>query len=114
VGIENIPAAGPAIIACNHVSYLDPPLLGSALSRPVRFLGKYELFTIPALGAFLRSVQCLPVRRGSLDIRAVRASLAVLRRGEVLGIFPEGTRYKLAGLRPFYQGVGWLAIKERV
>jgi len=116
-GFERIPADGPAIVAANHVSYLDPPLLGTLSPRLIRFIAKRELFTLPMLGPllgrFLRSIGTFPVERRRPDVRAVRESLRVLERGEVLGIFPEGTRNKLPSLAPFLDGVGWLAIKSR-
>lgn len=112
-GFEAIPAHGPAIVAANHVSYLDPPLLGSLSPRLIRFVAKRELFVLPLLGTFLRSIGTFPVERSRPDIRAVREALRVLERGEVLGIFPEGTRNKRPGLAPFLEGVGWLAIKSR-
>lgn len=113
-GLEHIPSQGPAIIAANHVSYLDPPLLGSVTPRPIRFVAKRELFALPLLGRFLRAIGTFPVERSRPDLRAVRESLRVLKRGELLGIFPEGTRNKQGGLKPFLEGVGWLAIKARV
>ena len=113
VGIDCIPSQGPAIIAANHVSYLDPPLLGAVTPRPIRFVAKRELFALPLLGRFLRSIGTFPVERSRPDLRAVRHSLRVLERGELLGIFPEGTRNKRGGLKPFLEGVGWLAIKSR-
>lgn len=112
-GLEHIPGDGPAIIAANHVSYLDPPLLGAVTPRPIRFVAKRELFSLPLLGRFLRAIGTFPVERSQPDYRAVRQSLRVLHRGELLGIFPEGTRNKKGGLKPFLEGVGWLAIKTR-
>lgn len=112
-GLEHIPGDGPAIIAANHVSYLDPPLLGIVTPRPIRFVAKRELFQLPLLAGFLRLIGTFPVERSRPDLRAVRESLRVLQRGELLGIFPEGTRNKQGGLKPFLAGVGWLAIKAR-
>ena len=112
-GLEHIPGDGPAIIAANHVSYLDPPLLGIVTPRPIRFVAKRELFQLPLLAGFLRLIGTFPVERSRPDLRAGAESLRVLQRGELLGIFPEGTRNKQGGLKPFLAGVGWLAIKAR-
>lgn len=109
-GLESIPQEGPVILASNHVSYLDPLLLSSLVDRPIRFLGKREVFELPLLGPFLRQMGSFPIDRRKPDIRAVRTALRVLGRGEVLGIFPEGTRNKQPGLLRFHEGVGWLAI----
>ncbi len=81
--------------------------------RPVRFVAKTELFAIPVLRRFLRWIGTIPVERSRPDVRAVRESLRVLERGELLGIFPEGTRYRHGGLGAFHEGVGWFAIKAR-
>lgn len=113
-GLDAIPKLGPAIIAANHVSYLDPPLLASLVPRPIRFVAKKEVFAVPFLGRFLRWIGTFPVERDRPDIKAVRESLRVLDRGELLGIFPEGTRHKRGGLGSFLEGVGWLGIKARV
>lgn len=115
-GLDNLPAEGPAILASNHVSYLDPPLIGALVKRPVYFMAKDEVFQVPLLGSFLRSIGTFPVRRGRPDVRAVRHALRILERGEILGIFPEGTRNRTGDLRavqPFRAGIGWLAIRSR-
>jgi len=112
-GVEAIPKSGPAILAANHLCYLDPPLVAALAPRPVRFVAKTELFAIPVLRRFLRWIGTIPVERSRPDVRAVRESLRVLERGELLGIFPEGTRYRHGGLGAFHEGVGWFAIKAR-
>ncbi len=89
-GVEAIPKSGPAILAANHLCYLDPPLVAASAPRPVRFVAKTELFAIPVLRRFLRWIGTIPVERSRPDVRAVRESLRVLERGELLGIFPEG------------------------
>lgn len=91
-GIENVPASGPVIIACNHVSYVDPPALGCLLRRPVAYMAKAELFSIPVLATLIRSLGAFPVDRSRGDVAAIKAAAAILGQGKVLGIFPEGTR----------------------
>jgi 1-acyl-sn-glycerol-3-phosphate acyltransferase len=90
-GEEHIPEAGPVILASNHRSNMDPVLLASAVRRPVAFMAKAELFVGP-LGWILRWIGQFPVRRGGIDREALRRTDAVLARGSMLGLFPEGTR----------------------
>ncbi|HEX6676114.1 MAG TPA: lysophospholipid acyltransferase family protein [Actinomycetes bacterium] len=90
-GAEHVPAGGPAILAANHRSNVDPVLLGAALRRPVSYMAKEELFVWP-LGTALRLIGQFPVRRGGADREALRQTEEVLARGGVLGLFPEGTR----------------------
>lgn len=91
-GSHYLPPIGGIVLASNHVSYLDPPLMGCAVDRPVRFMAKKELFDIPVLGPIIRRLGAFPVRRGGNDRQAIRQALEILRSGGVLGIFPEGTR----------------------
>jgi 1-acyl-sn-glycerol-3-phosphate acyltransferase len=94
-GESNIPAHGPAILASNHVSYLDPLTLAwvaAQKKRRIRFLAKAELFTNPALGALLRAAHQIPVYRGTADSSgALSAAVEALHRGECVAVFPEGT-----------------------
>lgn len=110
-GLEHLPLRGPVIIASNHVSWWDGPVVIAAAGpeRYVRFLSKIELFRTPVLGWFLREVGMVPVDRAKGDVQAIRAAVQMVRRGEMLAVFPEGTRSK-AGLpgRP-KPGVGFLA-----
>lgn len=91
-GREHVPATGPLIVACNHISYLDPAALGSALPRPVTYLAKKELFAIPVLGPLIRRLGAYPLDREAGGVAAVRAAMRVLKEGRCVGIFPEGTR----------------------
>jgi 1-acyl-sn-glycerol-3-phosphate acyltransferase len=93
-GLERIPRAGPAIVACNHVSYLDPLTNGEAVDRAgrrPRFLAKKELFEIPIVGTALRGAGQIPVARGTRDTSSLARAEAALRAGEVVVIYPEGT-----------------------
>lgn len=90
-GEEHIPAEGPFIIVCNHASYFDPPLLGTAVRhRLIHFMAKEELFRNPIMNWFLRYVHTFPVHRGRIDKKAIVESFRVLKSGGVLGIFPKG------------------------
>ena len=91
-GQENIPPTGGAVIAPNHCSYLDPPVVGCGLKRPTYFMGKKELFKVPILGWLIRRTGCFPVDRDKQDKEAIRMALRVLRDGDLLCMFPEGTR----------------------
>ncbi len=108
LGASNVPATGPVIVACNHISYFDPPLLGTACPRRIRYMAKAELFTIPVLGPMITGFGAYPVDRRGTPMAAVRRSVEVLRRGEVIGIFPEGTR-NLDGSVQAHEGVALLA-----
>jgi 1-acyl-sn-glycerol-3-phosphate acyltransferase len=94
-GAHNIPASGPVVLASNHVSYLDPLTLAwvaDRRGRHVRYLAKAELFDKPALGPLLRAAHQIPVRRGRADAAdALEMAVDSLRRGECIGVFPEGT-----------------------
>jgi 1-acyl-sn-glycerol-3-phosphate acyltransferase len=92
--LDRIPAAGPAIIACNHISYLDPLTNGDAVvraGRRPRFLAKEDLFRIPIVGRALRGAGQIPVARGARDRSSLDRAVAALDRGEVIVVYPEGT-----------------------
>ena len=91
-GLEHVPKDGPLVVASNHGSHLDPPLLGHALGRPVAFMAKAELFAIPLLGAVIRACGAYPVRRGASDREAIRTATAKLEEGWATGVFLDGTR----------------------
>lgn len=107
-GAENVPAAGPLIVACNHVSYFDPPLLGSLCPRRIRYMAKKELFALPVLGPLIRALGAYAVDRHGSATGAIKRSLQVLEQGGAVGIFPEGTR-NLSGLVAPQTGVALLA-----
>jgi 1-acyl-sn-glycerol-3-phosphate acyltransferase len=89
-GGENVPLAGPLVVAGNHESVLDPLVLAASIPRPMRFLAKAELWRIPLLRTWLDDVEAIPVWRGRSDTLAVTSGLAALEAGEVVAIFPEG------------------------
>jgi 1-acyl-sn-glycerol-3-phosphate acyltransferase len=89
---EKVPADGPVIVACNHVSYLDPVVLGIGFRRPVTYLAKKELFAIPVLGPVIAALGVYPLDREAGGVAAVRSALRALKDGRCIGIFPEGTR----------------------
>ncbi|OGS39872.1 MAG: hypothetical protein A2506_12325, partial [Elusimicrobia bacterium RIFOXYD12_FULL_66_9] len=113
-GLEHVPRSGALLVACNHVSLVDPPLLASTIAsaRRPRFLGKKELFEIPLLGWFFRALGAIPLDRGGADIGAMREALATLEKGGALAIFPEGTRVRPGQSRPPKTGVSFLSARS--
>ncbi|HEX9745942.1 MAG TPA: lysophospholipid acyltransferase family protein [bacterium] len=91
-GLENILREGPLIVACNHISHIDPPALGVAFPRPVRFIAKVELFNSGVSNLYFNLINVIPVRRGGGGGEMLRRAAQCLRNGEVVGMFPEGTR----------------------
>ena len=113
-GRENIPREGGVIVAANHISFWDPPLIGSALPREMHFLAKEELFRTPVLGWAIRGVNSIPIRRGVADLTGMARALEVLRVGEALLMFPEGSRMRDGELHPARPGVGMMAVHADV
>lgn len=109
-GTGHVPRSGPTLIVANHASLLDPPIVGVAAPRPLHFLAKAELFSIPLLGRLIFAVNARPVRREGADAGALRYALRVLEAGEALLIFPEGTRGEEGMLREGKLGAGMLAV----
>ncbi|SDW31202.1 1-acyl-sn-glycerol-3-phosphate acyltransferase [Paenibacillus sp. CF384] len=91
-GLENIPASGPVVLCCNHISLLDPTTVGTKVNRKVHYMAKAELFEVPLLGPFIRTLGAFPVKRGGVSKDAIRNAINLLKEGNVMGIFPEGTR----------------------
>ena len=107
-GVEHVPVSGPVIVAANHISFIDGPLLSILGPRPVHSLTKVEMFHGP-VGAFLHATGQIPVSRHEADIAAVRISLEVLRAGGVLGVYPEATRGP-GDLSHFRRGAAYFAM----
>jgi len=112
-GYENFPLEGKTIIFSNHLSMLDPIIIGCILPRQVFFMAKMELFRIPILSSLLKSLGAFPVKRGTADLSAIKHSLQVLKEDKVFGIFPEGTRNKEGQIRTFSHGVASIAHKSK-
>ena len=115
-GAENLPEGGGCIIACNHISYLDPPLLGFATGRELYYLAKEGLFDeVNKLFTWLIiTYNAIPLRRGGVDISVIKRVFRLLRRGEVLVLFPEGTRSKSGRLLSPKPGLGFIAWRANV
>jgi 1-acyl-sn-glycerol-3-phosphate acyltransferase len=105
---ERIPTDGRMIFAANHVSYLDPFVIGVCVGREIHFMARHDLF-VPILAPVLRAVNAFPVKRGEPDLGALRHALRVLSDGNALLLFPEGTRSSDAEIHAARSGVGFLA-----
>ena len=110
-GRENVPAEGAVILACNHVTNYDVFPMQLSIDRPIFFMAKAELLHNPVMDYFLRKAGAFPVNRGQRDDWAKRQAEKVLANGQVLGLFPEGTRSKGRGLQPAKTGAARFAIK---
>ncbi|MGM7701695.1 lysophospholipid acyltransferase family protein [Pseudalkalibacillus sp. Hm43] len=110
-GLENVPKEDGVLICSNHISYLDPPLVGSSSGRTVHFMAKAELFEVPILKNILPKIHAFPVRRGMSDKQALRKGLELLRNGKAVGLFPEGTRSKTGEIGSGLAGAGFFAMK---
>lgn len=108
-GRENIPKEGAAILAANHASNADPPLMASLIDRPVSYMAKIELFENPIFGGIIRRCHAFPVKRGASDRGAIKTAVQVLKEGRILGLFPEGTRSKTGDLQKPEAGLALLA-----
>ena len=111
IGREHVPASGPVIFVSNHRSFIDPFIIGLCNRRPVYYVAKEELFRNRALGWFLGSLGAFPVKRGAGDADFVETAKAILKRGDPVLIFPEGTRTRPGALGKPKRGVGRLALE---
>ncbi|KAF0180120.1 MAG: Phospholipid/glycerol acyltransferase [Limisphaerales bacterium] len=109
---ERVPLTGPVILAANHASFIDPPLIGSGLHRPINYLTRDSLFRFPGFGWYLRTLHCVPVDRDGAGAAGLRAILDRLLNGGAIILFPEGTRTSDGNLQPARSGVGLTVIKS--
>ena len=109
VGADRVPASGGAILVANHESIWDPFVLGVVTDREIHYLAKAELFRRQPLAGALRSLNAFPVERGAGDHGAMREAVRRLRRGELLGIFPQGTS-KLERQNGWHRGAARVAL----
>lgn len=112
IGREHIPTEGPLLLAANHRSFLDPFVLGTMLRRPVYYVAKKELFANRLQAWFLNSLGAFPVDRGASDQEMLATARAILERGDVVLMFPEGTRIRSGALGTPKRGIGRLALES--
>lgn len=108
IDVSNVPKEGGVIVAANHNSYFDIPLLGCALNRPADNIAKSELFQIRVIAALFRALGGFPVRRGRADRKAIEEAVRRLKAGRLLSYYPEGTRSKDGRLQKGKSGIGWV------
>jgi len=113
-GSDNIPKTGAFILAPIHRSNVDTPIVSLVTKRRLRFMGKDSLWKIKPIGVILSALGGFPVTRGSADLEALKRCLAVLKLGEPLVMFPEGTRQSGPKIHPLFDGAAYLAIKADV
>lgn len=111
IGKEHFPKDGGVLLCANHIDNLDPPVVGITAPRPVRFMAKEELFQMPILKWLLPRLNAFSVKRGMSDRQAMRTALKILKNGEVVGLFPEGTRSKTGELQKGLAGAGFFALR---
>ena len=103
-GMENLPKTGGFILASNHVTELDPVFIGIKLKRQLKFMAKAELFKNKLFGAVIKGLGAFPVDRGKGDTQAIDKAISTVKNGDILAIFPEGTRSKTGELQRFKSG----------
>jgi 1-acyl-sn-glycerol-3-phosphate acyltransferase len=113
-GRERVPMDGGLVVACNHFSWIDPPVLGAAIPRTLYFMAKVEAHHVPGLGQLMRSFGAFSVRRGESDREAVRTMRRLVHDGHALGLFAEGTRQRSGVPGPVQPGAAMVAINEEV
>ena len=108
---ENVPTDGPVILAPSHRSNIDTPFMGAATKRDSRFMAKETVFKSPFWTKFLVALGGFPVKRGTLDRESLKNAMAILGRGEMLVVFPEGARQEGPRIKPVFEGALWLAAR---
>ena len=113
IGKENLPSEGGVLLCTNHIHNFDPIVVGITSPRPIHFMAKEELFTVPILGKIMPLINAFPVKRGLSDRGALRTGLGILKEGNVLGLFPEGTRSETGELGKGLAGAGFFALRSK-
>jgi 1-acyl-sn-glycerol-3-phosphate acyltransferase len=109
---ERVPQAGGVVLASNHASYIDPPLVGAGLERPIAYLARADLFAFAPMGWLLRNWNVVPVDRDGGSGAGLRVILERLHAGSAIILFPEGTRTRDGKLQAARSGIGLIVIKS--
>jgi 1-acyl-sn-glycerol-3-phosphate acyltransferase len=109
---ERVPLEGPVILAANHASFIDPPLVGGGVKRPINYLARENLFRFPVVGWVLHRWQVVPVDRDGGGAKGLKNILDRLLDGGAIILFPEGTRTRDGKLQPARSGIGLTVIKS--
>jgi 1-acyl-sn-glycerol-3-phosphate acyltransferase len=112
-GVRNIPTEGPVLVISNHQSHFDPPLVGMASQRRMNYLARESLFRFAPFRWLIRSLDAIPIDRDGLGLSGIKESLRRLKRGEIVVIFPEGTRTNDGEVGPFRPGFTTLAVRTK-
>jgi 1-acyl-sn-glycerol-3-phosphate acyltransferase len=113
-GSDRVPRDGGVVLALNHFSWLDPPAFGTACPRPIYYMAKSEIHEVHGLGPLIRSFGAFAVRRGESDREAVRLAREVVRDGNALGLFVEGTRQRSGVPGEAKPGAAMIALHEQM
>jgi 1-acyl-sn-glycerol-3-phosphate acyltransferase len=113
-GAEHLPADRPFVLAPVHRSFMDFAFVAGVTRRRLRYMGKAELWKVKALGALLAALGAFPVHRGGADREALRQTIAVVRGGEPVVIFPEGTRRRGPVVEDLFEGAAYVAARTGV
>jgi 1-acyl-sn-glycerol-3-phosphate acyltransferase len=111
-GSEQVPLTGPVLLAANHASFIDPPLVGSSCPRPISCLARESLFSNRPIDRFLRAIGAVPVDRDGASGKGLKTILERLASGDAIVLFPEGTRSRDGRLQPARAGVGLVVLKS--
>jgi len=111
-GVRRIPAAGGVLVVANHQSHFDPPLVGMASPRRMNYLARETLFRFGPFRWLIQSLDAIPIDREGLGLNGIKESLRRLKRGEMVLIFPEGTRTSDGRIQPFRPGFTTLAVRS--
>jgi 1-acyl-sn-glycerol-3-phosphate acyltransferase len=113
IGAENVPKTGGVILAANHASFLDPPLVGAGLDRDINYLARNSLFRFPIVKQILKSWNAVPVDRDGGGAKGLKTILDRLLGGAGIILFPEGTRTRDGQLQPAHAGIGLIVAKSK-
>lgn len=112
-GQRNIPQQDPVLVVANHQSHFDPPLVGMGSSRRMNYLARESLFKFKPFGWLLGSVGAIPIDRDGRGLAGIKAALRLLKQGEMVLVFPEGTRSANGEMQPFRPGFTTLAVRSK-